>query len=236
MSVTTLNIQCPFCKAVSGAPCVRANGTVRAAHQQRRRAMRVVAKAPPPKKKEPIAFNETAVANMIEYAAKDFAAMLWHLALKPVATDGSPIETALRLAYNAITIQSLGVNRMVTDWREVKFLDRRKFPNHCLVYICPQAVVGPYRADFLLVARHEYEGSKFERVMAVECDGYEYHDRDKYTIERDKERDRYFASKNILVMRFAGSELHRNAYRCAVSTINPINEAYDEWLNGLGAE
>ncbi len=74
------------------------------------------------------------------------------------------------------------------------------------VLITTQAPVGQYRADILIeVGNHK---------LVVECDGREYHTSPDQ-VARDKRRDRYCASQGIPVMRFTGSEIHRDPRGCA---------------------
>lgn len=70
-----------------------------------------------------------------------------------------------------------------------------------------QAQIGPYRVDILI----EIDGRK----LVVECDGAAYHAATKEQVERDKRRDRFFATHSIAVMRFTGSEINRSARSCA---------------------
>lgn len=71
-----------------------------------------------------------------------------------------------------------------------------------------QVRMGKYRADILLTEHGR------NRRLVVECDGREWHNSEKQ-VARDKMRDRWFASKDIPVMRFSGSEIHRDARGCA---------------------
>lgn len=73
--------------------------------------------------------------------------------------------------------------------------------------ITTQAAIGPYRADILI----EEDG----RRLVVECDGAEFHSITKEQVERDKRRDRYCVARGICVMRFSGSEIHRDPRGCA---------------------
>jgi very-short-patch-repair endonuclease len=70
-----------------------------------------------------------------------------------------------------------------------------------------QAAMGPYRIDILVQANG--------KSLVVECDGAAYHAASKEQVERDKRRDRYFAARDISVMRFTGSEINRSARACA---------------------
>lgn len=70
-----------------------------------------------------------------------------------------------------------------------------------------QAKIGPYRVDILLEVD--------DRRLVVECDGAAYHAATKEQVERDKRRDRFFAARNISVMRFTGAEINRSPRACA---------------------
>ena len=75
----------------------------------------------------------------------------------------------------------------------------------------PQVQCGSYRVDFLFI------GYCFEEalaIVAVECDGHDFHEKNKEQAARDKSRDRDLALMGIQVMRFTGSEIHRDAVRC----------------------
>lgn len=73
-----------------------------------------------------------------------------------------------------------------------------------------QAPCGPYRADLLIEDRR----TETRRRLAVECDGRDFHTREK-DLDRDRRRDRWFAANHIAVMRFSGAEIHRDARGCA---------------------
>ena len=68
-----------------------------------------------------------------------------------------------------------------------------------------QHPVGPYFADFAFPATR----------VVVECDGHEFHERTKEQAAHDRQRDRYMQCEGWLVLRFTGSEIHKNAFACA---------------------
>ena len=76
--------------------------------------------------------------------------------------------------------------------------------------IHPQYPIGRYRADFFIEANYDDC-----RSVIVECDGHDYHDRTKEQAARDKKRDRAIQAAGYPVLRFTGSELHRDAQACA---------------------
>lgn len=83
------------------------------------------------------------------------------------------------------------------------------------IYSCSliqQMMVGPYVADFGIVAA---TSDSRVLVVAVECDGHDFHERTKQQVARDKARDRAFAERDIRLFRFSGSEIWRDAGLCA---------------------
>lgn len=74
-----------------------------------------------------------------------------------------------------------------------------------------QAEVLQYRADFLLNVMSK--GELVGRVV-VECDGHDFHERTKEQAARDRSRDRAMVLAGYKVMRFTGSEIHRDLMKC----------------------
>lgn len=75
-----------------------------------------------------------------------------------------------------------------------------------------QHQIGKYRADLA------YPSVK----LAIECDGHEYH-KSKDQRTHDARRDRYFKSEGWEVLRFTGSEIHKDAKACA----EEVKQAYE---------
>jgi len=88
-------------------------------------------------------------------------------------------------------------------------------------WVIPQAPVGKYRVDFLLVAWRCREecGDPFcteHRIsVAIECDGHEWHERTPEQAQRDKKRDRDIQAAGISVLRFTAAEIRQEALFCA---------------------
>lgn len=76
-----------------------------------------------------------------------------------------------------------------------------------------QSPVLGYRADFLVSAK--FMGRSDISRIVVECDGHDFHERTKEQASRDKRRDREMTSAGFLVLRFTGSDIHRDAIGCA---------------------
>jgi len=72
---------------------------------------------------------------------------------------------------------------------------------------CQLPVLGRrYRLDFAIVTE--------SHRIAIEVDGHDFHERTKEQAARDKSRDRALVAAGWTVLRFAGSEVWRDAYGC----------------------
>jgi very-short-patch-repair endonuclease len=84
------------------------------------------------------------------------------------------------------------------------------------IIVTPQVVVGGYRVDLLCSMRmYDWLDDRSKTiVLAIECDGHEFHEKTKEQAARDKSRDRELLLRSIPVMRFAGSEIWRDPFGC----------------------
>ena len=85
-------------------------------------------------------------------------------------------------------------------------------------FVQAQAPIDRYRADFVVGLRHCPNAAK----IVVECDGHDFHERTKDQADRDKARDRLMQSLGYIVFRFTGTELYRDALKCADEVINHL--------------
>lgn len=74
-----------------------------------------------------------------------------------------------------------------------------------------QRQIGPYRADFVYTC-----GLLRRKRFVIEIDGHDYHHASRGQVRRDYERERYLEANGWQVVRFTGSEIARNADRCAI--------------------
>jgi len=83
-------------------------------------------------------------------------------------------------------------------------------------YVLRNAPVLTYRVDIILVHRR-FDHTQDDRpvLLAIECDGHEFHDRTKQQAAYDRARDRELLLLGIATVRFTGSEIHHSAERCA---------------------
>ena len=127
----------------------------------------------------------------------------------------SPIEAkfaeAVQLYDDALTIlPSSDLDTFIRAFLVLGIWDFTGAQRHDFA-CAPQVQIGPYRVDFCFVADCIY-GKPL--LVAVECDGHEFHERTKEQAARDKLRDRDLMRRGVHVMRFTGSEIHKDAEAC----------------------
>ena len=78
-----------------------------------------------------------------------------------------------------------------------------------------QVRVSDFRLDFLLV-KPTPEG--YQNIV-IECDGHEFHERTPQDATRDRSRDRFFAARGYIVLRFTGTELAADPFKCGYEVL-----------------
>ena len=94
----------------------------------------------------------------------------------------------------------------------------------------PQVTVAEYRADFLFKVC--FEGSF--RMLAVECDGHDYHERTADQAARDRSRDRRLLTNGVHVLRFTGREIVRDIEACIDDLSGALGRLAEELLVEAG--
>lgn len=139
----------------------------------------------------------------------------------------SPIEELLMAAlYAGSNISEVGLHFLAAD-----SLGNAQFDEAAFIY--QQVQVGRYRVDIAIIdATLPFEIGE-PRLMIVECDGHDYHERTKEQARRDRQQDRFFQSKGFKVLRFTGSEIWADAHKCADEIVNEL-ACNDYWRNRAG--
>jgi hypothetical protein len=136
----------------------------------------------------------------------------------------SPIEQALVLAmmvrgfeHEPVPVGFLGEH--VVDPPKVGFYNGIRCG---LSWAVPQVYVQvgdeKYRVDLLVSAASTRDDDPMAGpvLVAVECDGHDYHERTKEQAQRDKARDRALQSIGWRVARFTGSEIWKDPVRVVI--------------------
>jgi very-short-patch-repair endonuclease len=137
----------------------------------------------------------------------------------------SPIE---ELLVSALYSYSLVCPEPQISFHSGEMPDEPAFDEAAFVY--QQVKIGPYRADFAIWDATLPFNHTPPRIMIVECDGHDFHERTKEQARRDKQRDRFFVSKGHKVLRFTGSEIWANPDDIADEVINELARN-DSWRN-----
>jgi very-short-patch-repair endonuclease len=87
------------------------------------------------------------------------------------------------------------------------------WPGWGMALLC-QVAMGRYRADLVIAPTQEHP-DVFPWIVVVEVDGHDFHERTKEQARHDKRRDRFFTESGATVLRFTGSEVHRDPLACA---------------------
>lgn len=99
------------------------------------------------------------------------------------------------------------------------------------VYAAPQVSFdAERRCDFMFAIYY-----KRWHLVCVECDGFEWHDKDKASFEKYRCYDRLMQQSGINVLRFAGTEIWRDAAGCLAQIIlylrKLVDDAHQQWMD-----
>jgi very-short-patch-repair endonuclease len=83
-----------------------------------------------------------------------------------------------------------------------------------------QVRIGGYRVDLVAAVDDTEHGVR--GVLAIECDGHEFHERTKAQAARDRRKDRLFQAHGVPLFRFTGSEIWADADACADEALDAL--------------
>lgn len=89
--------------------------------------------------------------------------------------------------------------------------------------VFPQVRIGRYRVDFLVIFGTGGRNSEVQSIV-VECDGHDFHERTKEQAAADRSRDRDLQYWDYKVLRFTGSEIHRDPVGCAFEVMRMVRD------------
>ncbi len=130
-----------------------------------------------------------------------------------IATTHIQTDTAILIQKAQSPIEAIFGAALVLALGEIAELefDYGDSETDCPAFADAQVKVGQYRVDFLV----RFPTSTKKQYIVIECDGHDHHERTKEQATRDRRRDRQMLARGILVMRFTGSEIWKDAIGCA---------------------
>jgi very-short-patch-repair endonuclease len=134
----------------------------------------------------------------------------------------SPIEVALGasiLAHDRLDQFTKGNRIALTSTRDIK---------------------GFAEDVWLMVPQYEFEGYRIDLAMRVpryrfqwvfiECDGHNFHERTKEQAANDRQKDRVIQASGFPILRFTGSEIHRDPGACGNAFFDFLDQRIDDWI------
>lgn len=97
-------------------------------------------------------------------------------------------------------------------------------PLLCEFVLKCQYPIGRHRVDFLVGWTYQ----DYPTRIIVECDGHNFHERTKEQAQKDRAKDRDWQNAGYRVMRFTGSEIYRDAFKCAREVFEALQNIADE--------
>lgn len=69
------------------------------------------------------------------------------------------------------------------------------------------------------------------KMFAIECDGHEFHEKTKEQVTHDKARERELTASGYTVIRFSGSEIYNDPFKCASEVFEIIFSYFHDKRN-----
>ena len=125
----------------------------------------------------------------------------------------SPIEVIFNFAYDLVSFSEGYVGFSLLPQYEVATKANKYFVDFAFFAEDVDGLVDVKNPNFKL---------------AIECDGHEFHEKTKDQVERDNEREYDLKMNGFDVLRFSGSQIYKNPFRCAWQTLSFINNKIGE--------
>lgn len=100
----------------------------------------------------------------------------------------------------------------------------------------PQAILTvdgkTFRADFLFDSEVESDGQftcENNIKLIIECDGHDFHHATKEQVKRDNSRSLILKKAGYDIIRFSGTQLYQEPFKCANDAIDYILEKIGAW-------
>lgn len=109
------------------------------------------------------------------------------------------------------------------------------------ILLCNNNDIESYRDTvWLLVPQYEWNGYRIDFALRapwfrfkwifIECDGHNFHERTKEQAARDRAKDRDIQSAGIPILRFTGSEIHRDLSGCGEQVFSFLEDRQADWI------
>lgn len=128
----------------------------------------------------------------------------------------SPIEELFLSAF--LVYHDLFTIKLDTEGRDFALV--KWYNNDIRIY--PQFEIEKYlTVDFVLKVTN---GKLSGKIIVIECDGHDFHEKTKEQAKRDKQRDRKLTKLGYNILHFSGSEIYNNPKGCILEIDDLIIE------------
>lgn len=79
-----------------------------------------------------------------------------------------------------------------------------------------------YVVDFYFEEDENVNKFNTDKKIIIECDGYEFHQKTKEQVQKDNEREYNLKMEGYEILRFSGTQIYNNPFKCAEDTYNYI--------------
>jgi len=152
--------------------------------------------------------------------------------LEPKNFGGCNYRSWLAQKYSGMIDCQSPIEALLGGAMETMIFDYQHSLSDRTVYfsVGSQDSFSSYRADLTVNVHSLKTQRKFDTLIVVECDGHAFHEKTKQQAAHDKKRDRWFAAHGYRLLRFTGSEIHKDPFCCAheiIEVLELCNEAGD---------
>jgi very-short-patch-repair endonuclease len=98
--------------------------------------------------------------------------------------------------------------------------------NKEFIFLFPQYEIRigkkKYIADFCFMCDENVNRFNTDKKIVIECDGHEFHQKTKEQVQHDNEREYDLKMSGYEIIRFSGSQIYNEPFKCAEDTYNYI--------------
>lgn len=116
----------------------------------------------------------------------------------------SPIEQIFITAFELYLIFNQKEDIFLFSQKEIQVNDRK------------------YIVDFYFEEDEYVNKFNTNKKIIIECDGYEFHQKTKEQVQKDNEREYNLKMAGYEILRFSGTQIYNNPFKCAEDTYNYI--------------
>ena len=117
----------------------------------------------------------------------------------------SPIEQMMALALNSTLASPYVKHRSICQ--NIEILEIRN--QESVMASSGKMYIPDFTIPVLDIGTNNF------KMFAIECDGHDFHEKTKEQVTRDRKRERELIEDGYTVIRFSGTEIYNDPFKCA---------------------